>query len=169
MTTESVGPEKTQSGPLPSLSHEQLLSRFASVWLWTIFFGLNGGLTASLMSASTTAMNPLVWEMMARQYGMAGRPQNAATEFITVATPFLYVSGIILNVISWGFLYIYFSFYLIPTVIQLQPVRSEDARSKFAAWTLRWTYLCVIAGGLLRFLPELMMHIIPALTSMGVG
>ncbi len=143
---------------------DQLATKLASVWIWTVFFGLNTGLSYSLASGLMGLMgNPMMWELM-RRPGFGPGPGGPAGEYLVMAIPACYIVGVLTNVASWAFLYLYFSLYLLPTVLIREPDGADDRRRRMAATALRRTYLLVIGSGLARLVPEALMYALPLLS-----
>jgi hypothetical protein len=167
MSTDAVGTDKSP-GPEPEADRNQiLLGRFSAVWVWTAFFGLNATLTASYGNMLTSLFGSKFYEMAVKGMGTPTRP-GGTLEFLAMAQPILSVSGVLATLASWGFLYVYFSSYVIPSVLLLEETRRDELRRKVAARAIRRVYLLTIVAGVFRFVPEFLMMLQPVLARLGL-
>jgi hypothetical protein len=167
MFSEPVGPEKTLSTPPPPEPspdrNETLFHKAATIWLWSIFFGLNAGISASYAGALGTAFGSMM--MQAMMPGAGGFNQGTAGpigEAIAFAVPFSYLGGILATLGSWYYLYSFFSRVLLPTVFDT-PLTAGSPRSRAAMRNLRSVYFWVLAAGVLRYIPEFLLHLAPVI------
>jgi hypothetical protein len=165
----SSGPSDSAGKPAPQVPAETLLSKFAAVWIWTVFFGVSGGLSYSFL----TPLRDIVQiGMMGSNFGfrpwmgpMAGSPLGA--ELMTIALPVAFAVGLLASVASWLFLYLYFALYLVPVVFQGGAIPYEDRRRRLAGLYLNRTYQLVIIAALARATPDLVYLFFPLLTWLG--
>ncbi len=166
MTTEPVGPEK-KDPETPAASEYSTFSRVAAVWIWSIFFGLNTGVTASLVGALGSLMNPYMMSAMAgggRVFDLnAG---NTFGEIMSLVLPLAYMGGITATLGSWYFLYTFFSRVVLPGVFD-PSFQMEPRRAAAAMRNLRSVYFWVIAAGILRYVPEIALYLAPLIGRMG--
>ena len=167
MSNFEIFPEK-QPPPPPPPPHplDDLFTKVASLWLWTVFFVVTSGLSFSFLSSLNSMLAPMFssgW--MGR--GGGGAPMGGMNgDMIAFVIPVVHIAGMIANVGSWAFLYLYFTVYLLPAVILRDPNGVDDRRRRIATAALRRTYLLTIAAGIARMLPELILYLGPALSRM---
>jgi len=146
---------------------DQLTTKIVSVWLWTVFFGLNAGLSYSYMGALSEMFSDAFMMRGLRPDGIGQFGVSATGEFLITAIPLVQAIGILLNFASWAFLYVYFSLYLLPSVLVREPAASEERRRRMAATALKRAYLLVIATGIARATPQLILFMLPWVTKIG--
>ncbi len=162
MSNFEIFPEKQPPPPsAPPSPLDDLFTRIASLWLWTVFFLISSGLSVSFLSSLGSILS----------LGMAGRPGNFGpngpfNDMMAFVLPVIHIAGMLANVGSWAFLYLYFTVYLLPAVLLRDPNGIDDRRRRIAASALRRTYLLTIAAGIARLLPELIIYLNPALSRM---
>lgn len=160
-------PERAGPDPWAEKS-DQLATKLAAVWIWTVFFGLNTGLSASYLGALGGMIgNPVLFELMGRRPGMAQLGGTTSGEVLMLALPVIQMGGILANLGSWAFLYLYFSVFLLPAVLLRDPRGDDDRRRRIAAAALRRTYLLILVSGVARVLPEGLIYLLPLLGRLG--
>jgi hypothetical protein len=167
MSSDAVGTEKPfVSEPEPD-RNQLLLGRFSAVWVWTAFLGLNAALTASYGNLLTILLGSRFYEMSVRGLGTQMKA-GVSVEFLELAQPIFSVAGVLATLAAWGYLYVYFSSYVLPTVMMLEEGRRDERRRKVAARAIRRVYLLTIVATAIRFLPELFMALHPLLVRLGL-
>ncbi len=163
MSNFEIFPEKPAPPPPPPPHPlDDLFTKVASLWLWTIFFVITSGLSVSFLSSLGSLLST---SMMGRGGGGFGGPgRSMYGDLLTYILPVVHIAGMLANVGSWAFLYIYFTVYLMPAVILRDPNGVDDRRRRMAASALRRTYLLTLAAGIARLLPELFLYLSPALS-----
>lgn len=164
MSLESVGPQKSETEP-PESKEYSTFSRVAAVWIWSIFFGLNTGVTASLVGAVGSMLNPYVLSQMNLGRSFNQPAGNPFTESIGFILPFSYLGGIVATLFSWYFLYTFFSRVVLPGVFD-PTLKFSQRRAMAAMRNLRAVYFWVIAAGVLRYVPEIVIYLAPMLGRM---
>jgi hypothetical protein len=109
---------------------DQLLSKYITVWIWSVLFGASTGLVVSLITYRTDA-----------RWG----PLNAVLLF------FLAIS-VAAAVVSWRALLKYLSVYLIPKFLTVQTFPNEDEKKMHieAAYALRRAFQYLIIASVAR-------------------
>jgi hypothetical protein len=138
-----------ESGPGVPERADQLLSKYAAVWIWTVFFATSGGMFFSY----TTPPHRITFP------GVASADLQ---KYLRLAGDFLYVSGLLASVGSSISLYLYFAFFLAPVVI-FATAPDSPRRRRGAATFARWTYLLLVIAGLARIAPGLVSFVYESL------
>lgn len=143
---------------------EALATRLAGVWIWTVFFTLNGGLTYSLLG---TLREVVQINALGGGWGGAGRFGLPDPHILRLVMPTAYAVGLLASVASWLFLYLYFVMYVVPvSLLGVRPESQETRRRLAAAWLNR-TYQFLILAALARVTPDLYYVFMPILVSLG--
>ncbi len=143
---------------LSSQRIDDLSTRVAAVWIWTVLFGVNGGLSYSMSQGLGLQNNPMLLNAAFRGGGGLTGP-GPGLEWIALAIPVFSLSGIVASLAAWGCLYLYFSLFLLPLVLSHEPVPPDPRRRRMAASALRRTYLLTIVAAGCRLLPDLLPYL----------
>ncbi len=165
--------------PEPVIDHrEALVARVAALWIWTVFFGINGGLTYSFLGGEGSWSRFLMAAMGNPSYGSiyggfpyqrGGGPGNVfALEMMSWIQVGTHTLGILASVAAWLFLYLFFASWVVPAVLIGSPLPLEPPRRRRAALYLSRTYQLLILAALARFAPEVLALVIPLLARLGV-
>ncbi|HEX8201144.1 MAG TPA: hypothetical protein VF590_11705 [Isosphaeraceae bacterium] len=153
MAMDDPGPPKSPESPGVLESADRLLAKYAAVWLWTVFFGINTGLSS----------NYLALYMQAAQFGL-GRPGPRFPDYLGLVGPVAYGIGGLASAGAWIFLYLFFSVYLLPVVFLGTTGVSEERRRRGGARFLNRAYLLLLLAGVIRLAPEVLAFVAPLLT-----
>ena len=104
-----------------------LLSRYVSVWLWSILFG------------GTTALT----------YTLITYPSERGWAILPFLLAVLTWSGILLLALSWIYLYRYLTLMIIPIFILGRDIKTDDPKRKLGAHVLSRAFLFMIVAGFL--------------------
>lgn len=156
-------------GSTPRLATDQeasetLATRLAGVWIWTVFFTLNGGLTYSLLG---TLHGVVQINAQGGGWAGAGRFGFPDPRIIRIVLPTAYAVGLLASVASWLFLYLYFVMYVVPVSLLGVRPESQELRRRLAAGWLNRTYQFLILAALARVTPDLYYVFIPILGFLG--
>lgn len=160
------GPELGKPTP-PLEAAEPLGVKLAALWIWSVFFGLNGTLSYSFLGTSS---NLGVFQYMNAFQPVRvnwGGPANIANEFAAMILPVAGAVGMLASIAAWLFLYFYFTGYVVPVVLLGTAIPNEARRRRAAALYLARTYQLLILAALARFTPELMASLLPAMSRFG--
>jgi hypothetical protein len=149
---------KTPETPPVLEAADRILSKYVAVWLWTIFFGLNSGLSYNYLSffMQATQYNN------ARSYGSG--PGPFPSDVLRVVVPTAYGLGAVASIGAWIFLYLFFSVYLLPVVFLGTTGVSEERRRRGGARFLNRAYLLLLVAGVIRLAPEIVTFAAPLLS-----
>jgi hypothetical protein len=149
---DEIGPPKSPESPPVPEAADRLLAKYVAVWFWSIFFGLNGGLSYNYLSFFS--------ELIGRaRFG----PGPRAGDLLTAVMPIAYGLGAVANIGAWLFLYLFFSVYLLPVIFLGVTAVSEERRRRAGAKFLNRAYLLLLLAGLARLAPEVVGSVLPAL------
>jgi hypothetical protein len=157
-------PEPSPPGSSAPAVSDTLLSRFAAVWIWTVFFGVNGGLTYSFLASSHDWVAAV--SISLRRTGAPLGP--GPSELMAVVLPAAFSLGLVASIASWVFLYLYFVTLVLPTVLVGVRGEYEERRRRLAAAYLARTYQLLILAALARATPEVLYLTLPALERLGL-
>jgi hypothetical protein len=150
---DEPGPQKPSEAPLALETADRLLSKYVAVWLWTIFFGVNSGLSYNYLS----------FFAQVAQLGL-GRPGPRFPDYLGLIGPVAYGLGGLASIGAWVFLYLFFSVYLLPVVFLGTTGISEERRRRDGAKFLNRAYMLLLLAGLVRLAPELLAFVAPVLS-----
>ncbi len=131
---------------------DRLLSKYVAVWLWTIFFGANSGVTYTYYSYIFRS-NP----------GAMFGPGSPLPPWLSEVQPTALSLSILASAAAWGYLFFFFSVYLIPVVFQRLPEAQGERRRVTSSSFLNRAFLLLIAAWLTRILPDFVAFLILAL------
>lgn len=153
----------------PTEAAEPLAVKLAALWIWSVFFGLNGTLSYSFLGSGSVSNFGFVQYLNAMQpyRGNWGGPANVASEFAAMILPVANAVGMFASIAAWLFLYFYFTGYVVPVVLLGTAIPNEARRRRAAALYLARTYQLLILAALARFTPDLMTSLLPALSRLG--
>lgn len=158
----------TEPSPPPTGldARDVLMTRVAALWIWTVFFGLNGGLSYSFISSTRDLM------MAAPMFVGGGRPRGGfpggpSMEMAMLVVPAAYALGLLASVGGWLFLYLYFTHFVLPVVFFAIKSPHEDRRRRLAGHYLNRTYQLLLVAALARATPDLAYLLLPALSRFG--
>jgi hypothetical protein len=150
---DEPGPQKPPESPPLSETADRLLSKYVAVWLWTIFFGVNSGVSYNYLS----------FYIQAAQNGY-GRPGARFPDYLGMVGPVAYGLGGVASLGAWVFLYLFFSVYLLPVVFLGTTGISEERRRRGGAKFLNRAYVLLVVAGVLRLAPEILALVAPLLS-----
>ena len=165
MNEAEIGPSKAPAGPE---RQDAQISRLAALWIWSVFFGVNGGLSYSFLTphGGLSGLGMFDVAFLGNRFnpGMPG----AAPQLMMLVSPFATAIGVLASVAGWVYLYMYFTGFVLPVVFLGTALPNEDRRRRRAALLLSRSYQLLILAGLARFVPELLLMLVPALSRFGV-
>jgi hypothetical protein len=162
-------PGEGSAKPAVQATGEHLLGKFAAVWIWTVFFGVGGGLSYSFLGSLRDIVQVGMFNANFGPRGRFGPMLNTqlGSELMGLVLPIAFAVGLLASVASWLFLYLYFALYLVPVVFLGGPIGHEDRRRRLAAAYLNRTYQLVIVAALARATPDLIYLFLPLLDWLG--
>jgi hypothetical protein len=158
--------------PVPTLrpaaaeAGDPLLTRAAALWIWTVFFGLSGGLSYSFLSSGRELMlaGPMLF---GGGRGWGGFPNAPGMELTILIVPAAYAIGLLASVGAWLFLYLYFAHFVLPVVLFATKPPHDERRRRLAGHYLNRTYQLLLIAALARATPDLAYLLLPALGRLG--
>lgn len=150
----------------PDCPPASVATPLAALWIWTVFFGLNGSLSYSFLAAIRDLT----------QIGLMGTGRGLPGSLYVVPLyglnstilPALFGAGLVASVGAWLSLYLYFVTFVLPVVFLQVAGPHEDRRLRLAAGYLNRTYQLLILAGLARATPEVLYLVLPALGNLGI-
>lgn len=152
----AAGPAGDDPGP------DRRATRLATTWIWTVLFAANGLVTYSYLSlagVTTTALLPGLLQPPGR--GRFGAPVEDPS---VMALPALVALGVLCTFGAWAYLFLFFSYAVIPVAVLGQEPAHDDRWRLGIARALTRTYLLVVVGALVRLAPELFLIFRPLLS-----
>lgn len=158
----------TGAKPVASGAAEGLLGRFAAVWIWTVFFGLNGGLTYSFLGSMREVAQIGLMGIAGRGPAWGGPNAVLGGEMMALIMPLAFSIGLVASIASWLYLYLFFSVYIVPTVFLEGRPAAEDRRRRLAAAYVARTYQLLILAALARATPDILYLFLPLIDRLGM-
>jgi hypothetical protein len=153
---DEPGSQKPPEAPPVLETADRLLSKYVAVWLWTIFFGVNSGLSSNYLS---------FFAQQVSQWGRFGPgPRDPISDLLRLVGSVGYGLGGLASIGAWIFLYLFFSVYLLPVVFLGTTGLSEERRRRGGAKFLNRAYVLLLVAGVIRLAPEILTFVAPLLS-----
>jgi hypothetical protein len=159
-------PAESKTPPVVAEPGDPLVTRVAALWIWTVFFGLSGGLSYSFLSTGRELMMAAPM-LVGGGRGWGGFPNATGTELVMLVVPAAYAIGLLASVGAWLFLYLYFAHFVLPVVFFAVKPLQDDRRRRLAGHYLNRTYQLLLIAALARATPDLVYLLLPALGRFG--
>lgn len=140
------GVPKPPESPPAFETADRLLAKVVAVWFWSVFFGLNSGLS----------YNYLTFFIELLQSSRAGFGGPRPPDILLLVRSIAGGVGVVASFGAWIFLYLFFSAYLLPVLFVGVTAVSEERRRRAGATFLNRAYLLLLLAAVARLAPELM-------------
>lgn len=149
----------------PASPAETTSPRWAALWIWTVFFGLNSGLSYSFLGPARDIVQTRTFGPGFR--GGSFYPGGLPVGLLEFAVPTSHLVGLLVSVAAWLFLYLYFVVYVLPVVFLGASAAPDDRRVGLACNYLNRTYQLLLIAALARATPDLVLLLAPWLSRLG--